>query len=245
MSNNLNRKIKPLGVAAVLGSVLVPAILVTNYAKNAIPSNESATALDKTEISAQTIALNQIAVSPKTTTPNKTKLSPKTTTPNKSTTPKTSSCILRQEVMDAEKAWGDAIVAIGKAYTNGANYKELAAETVDELYAYDEGTVLFKPTKAAQEQFRLTKQEAASYFVTGIVPEDHGFAIQPWSKVRFENAGTIIDCNYALAMGNYYFTDANTGKEAKAEFTFGYRKSKDGKLLIDLHHSSFPYHSSK
>lgn len=245
MSSNLKMKMKPLGVIAILGSVLVPAILVTTYAKNAASSNAKAAALDKTAVSAKTVASNQIAVSAKTATPNKTTVSAKTATPTKTATPKTSSsCILRQEVMNAEKAWGDAIVAIGKAYTNGADYKALAAETVDKLYGYDEGTVLFKPTKAAEEQFRLTKEEAASYFVTGVVPEDHGFAIQPWSKVRFENAGTIISCNYALTMGNYYFTDANTGKEAKVEFTFGYRKSKDGKLLIDLHHSSFPYHSA-
>ncbi len=236
MSNNL--KMKSLGIITILGSVLVPAILVTAYAKNVTSSNVKSAALDQTAVSAKTVASNQIAVSTKTATSNKTRNSNKTTTDNMS-----SSCILRQEVINAEKAWGDAIVAIGKAYTNGADYKTLAAKTVDTLYAYDEGTVLFKPTKAAQEQFRLTKQEAASYFVTGVVPEDRGFAIQPWSKVRFENAGTIISCNYALTMGNYYFTNANNGKEVKVEFTFGYRKSKDGKLLIDLHHSSFPYHS--
>ncbi len=101
--------------------------------------------------------------------------------------------------------------------------------------------VLFKPTKAAEKQFRSTREEAVSYFVTGAVPEDRGFAIQPWSKVRFENAGFIIDGDPAIAMGNYYFTDANTGKEAEVEFTFGYFRDEDGGLRIHLHHSSFPY----
>ena len=122
-----------------------------------------------------------------------------------------------------------------------SNYEALAADTVDKLYAYDEGTVLFKPTKASDEQFRLSEAEAVSYFVTGIVPEDHGFAIQPWSAVRFENAGVILDCNSAIVMGNYYFTDTDTGEEAKAEFTFGYRRDVTGDLLINLHHSSFPH----
>jgi hypothetical protein len=81
-------------------------------------------------------------------------------------------------------------------------------------------------------------------FVTGVVPEDHGFALQPWSAVRFENAGIIIDADSAVAMGNYFFTDANTGKEAKAEFTFGYVRGTDGKLLINVHHSAFPYQPS-
>ena len=132
--------------------------------------------------------------------------------------------ITKEEVISAQKTWGDAIVAIGKAYTNKEDYKGLAAKTVDTLYGYDEGTVLFKPTKASKHQVRLKEDEAVSYFVTGVVPEDHGFAIQPWTKVRFENAGIIIDTDSALAMGNYFFTDAKTNKEVKVEYTFGYFK---------------------
>ena len=149
--------------------------------------------------------------------------------------------IVEKEVMEAQKIWGEAIVAIGEAYTQKEDYKALAEKVVDTLYGYDEGVVLFKPTKASEKQFRLTKEEAVSYFVTGIIPEDRGFAIEPWSKVRFENADIIINGDSAIAMGNYYFTDANTEKEAKVEFTFGYFKDENGKLLINVHHSSFPY----
>ena len=149
--------------------------------------------------------------------------------------------IVEKEVMEAQKIWGESIVAIGEAYTQKKDYKALAEKVVNTLYGYDEGVVLFKPTKASEKQFRLTKEEAISYFVTGIVPEDRGFAIQPWSKVRFENADIIINGDSAIAMGNYYFTDANTGKEAKVEFTFGYFKDEHGKLRINVHHSSFPY----
>ena len=152
------------------------------------------------------------------------------------------SCIAREEVILAQSTWGDGIVSIGETYQSNGHYKDVAAELVDDLYGYDEGTVLFKPTKAAEREFRLTEAEAVSYFVTGVISEDHGFAIQPWSKVRFKNAGIIINCNSALAMGDYFFTDANTNKEVKAEYTFAYYKDKNGKLLINLHHSSFPYH---
>ena len=103
--------------------------------------------------------------------------------------------------------------------------------------------MLFKPTKAAHDQFRETKAEAMSYFVGGENPEDHGFAIQPWSAVRFENNGIVIDADAdtAEAMGNYYFTDAKTGTEVKVEYTFAYKRLKDGRLAIFLHHSSLPY----
>lgn len=149
--------------------------------------------------------------------------------------------IVENEVIEAQKIWGEAIVSIGEAYAKKKDYKALAEKIVDTLYGYDEGVVLFKPTLGSEKQFRLTKEEAVSYFVTGIIPEDRGFAIQPWRKVRFENAGIIIDGDSAIAMGNYYFTDANTRKEVKVDFTFGYFKDENGKLLINVHHSSFPY----
>ncbi len=152
--------------------------------------------------------------------------------------------ITEAEVKEAQAVWGDGIVSIGKAYLNGGNYEALAEEHVDTLYGYDEGTVLFKPTKASAHQFRLTEEEALSYFVGGIIGEDNGFALQPWSAVRFENAEFITDTDSAIAMGNYFFTDAKTGKEVKVEFTFGYIRGDDGNLLINIHHSALPYTSA-
>ena len=149
--------------------------------------------------------------------------------------------IAEAEVNEAQKVWAEGIVAIGRAYLNGGDYEGLAEEHVDTLYGYDEGEVLFKPTKASSDQFRLTEEEALSYFVGGIVPEDTGFALQPWSAVRFENAEIITDSDSAVAMGNYYFMDAKTGKEVKVEYTFGYVRGDDGKLLINVHHSALPY----
>lgn len=149
--------------------------------------------------------------------------------------------IVEREVLEAQKIWADAIVAIGEAYTQKKDYRALAEKVVDTLYGYGNGLVLFKPSMASESPFRSTREEAISYFVTGIVPEDLGFAIRPWRKIRFENVGIIIDGGSAVVMGNYFFTDANTEKEAKVEYTFGYFKGEHGKLRINLHHSSFPY----
>ncbi len=151
--------------------------------------------------------------------------------------------ITEQDVLQAQDSWAKGIVEIGKVYQDGGDYKAVASQLIDQLYGYGEGKVLFKPTKAAHDQFRGTKAEAMSYFVGGENPEDHGFAIQPWSKVRFVNEDIDIDKDSANAMGNYYFTDAKTGGEVKVEYTFTYRraKDKDGRLVIDLHHSSLPY----
>ena len=153
----------------------------------------------------------------------------------------TNQVLTKEEVTKAQELWGAGIVQIGTDFTADKNYTQTAIDHIDNLYAYDQSPVLFKPTKAAEEQFRGDKESALSYFVAtnGKCKEDKGFAIKPWTKVRFENTGMILEDNRAIAMGNYFFTDLD-GNEAKVEYTFGYKLS-NGALKIDVHHSSFPY----
>ncbi len=150
--------------------------------------------------------------------------------------------ITSEEVSETQRAWGKGIVAIGKAFTDKGDYVKAAENHIDTLYAFEKGPVLFKPTKAAEDQFRPTKEAALSYFVgqDESYKEDHGFAIHPWTKVRFENSATYIHGDYAVAMGNYYFTQLD-GSEVKVEYSFGYIKDQTGQLKINLHHSSLPF----
>lgn len=150
--------------------------------------------------------------------------------------------ISEEEISKAQQVWGEGIVTIGKASTDGGDFTKAAENHIAALYAFQAGTVLFKPTKAGVDQFRLTKEAALSYFVGGNdkFQEDKGFALHPWTKVRFENAANYIHGNYAVAMGNYFFTQTN-GEEVKVEYTFGYLKGDDGTLKINLHHSSLPF----
>lgn len=145
--------------------------------------------------------------------------------------------ITERDVLNAQQAWGDAIVKIGAS----SHPHSTAERYISDLYAYNLGIVLFKPTMARKRQFRGTKEEALSYFVGRDGTEDRGFAMEPFVKVRFENEGIITECGYAVAMGNYYFIK-NNGEEIKVEYTFGYI-GNNGKLKINLHHSSFPYGS--
>lgn len=151
--------------------------------------------------------------------------------------------ITENEVIEAQKAWGNGIVNIGKTYLDNGDYRAAATEHINSFYNYQEGAVLFKPTLASQKQFRTDFQGALSYFVGGDerYPEDHGFAIKPWSAVRWDNIGTKIIGNMAVAMGNYYFTPAKGGDDVKVEYSFAYTKDKDGKLKIILHDSHLPY----
>ena len=150
--------------------------------------------------------------------------------------------ITKEQVMSAQNEWGQGVVKIGSLKDDRSSCESFTNDFLDKLYAYQNGSVLFKPTKCEIEQFRPSKSEALSYFIAGdnrACQEDKGFAINPWTKVRFENSGFILEENRAIAMGNYFFTDLD-GNEAKVEYTFGY-KLVDGSLRIDLHHSSFPY----
>lgn len=145
------------------------------------------------------------------------------------------------DVNNAQKAWGDGIVAIASAHSSGGDFVSIAKNHVDTLYAYGISRVLFKPTLAAVEQFRPDFDSALSYFVASnnACPEDKGFAIKGWTNVRFENSDIILNDDSAIAMGNYFFTSPD-GDEVKVEYTFGYITDSEGNLRINLHHSSMP-----
>ena len=147
--------------------------------------------------------------------------------------------ITQSDVENAQKAWGDAVVAIGKA---GDRAPKVAKNAARSAYAFDLGPIQFKPTLASVEPFRPDLEGTLSYFVSGNAEyeEDKGFALRPWSKVRFDNHTVKIQGNIAIAMGHYYFTGPDD-TETKVEYTKGYVKTPDGRVLIFLQDSSLPY----
>merc|ERR1712151_1264682 len=150
--------------------------------------------------------------------------------------------VTRELVLEAQKKWGDGIVEIAAAKAAGQDFEQKAHDHIMNLYAYGHGNVLFKPTLAAEKQFRETFEGALSYFVAtnDNAPEDTGFAIKGWTAVKFENEEIITSGNTAMAMGNYFFTNPG-GEEVKVEYSFGYVLDTSGTLRINLHHSSMPY----
>ncbi|RJG47543.1 hypothetical protein [Motilimonas pumila] len=163
-----------------------------------------------------------------------------TTTTTSPLSEKVTCRIREEEVIAAQKGWGNGIVEIGAA----KDPIQAAKAHIDKFYAFDSSGVLFKPTLAAKVQFRTTKAAALSYFVGGEIAEDGGFALTPFVKVRWENEGIIIQQTTALAMGNYFFTNQQ-GDEIKVEFSFSYIKDDAGQLKITLHHSSVPYNPAQ
>jgi hypothetical protein len=156
--------------------------------------------------------------------------------------------ITYEEVNAAQQAWCDALVKIGKLKEEGGDYRAYAEQVLSEAYNYDNGKVFFKPTLAFGDQtFRNTKQGALAYFVGGDseFPNDKGFALKPWLKARYDNAGEKnegiqIYGSVAITMGNVWVTDKE-GNEVMVDKTWVFRKGKDGKLRIIVHKSSLPF----
>merc|ERR1719310_1903945 len=95
---------------------------------------------------------------------------------------KSSKKVTEAEVKEAQAAWASAIKTISKTYLDKGDFVAAATKAAGELYGYGESNVLFKPTKAADKQFRPTAEDAMSYFVgepnvKGGYKEDGGFAI--------------------------------------------------------------------
>ncbi|MDQ0257149.1 hypothetical protein J2S74_004595 [Evansella vedderi] len=149
--------------------------------------------------------------------------------------------ITEEEVLAFQQSWGEGIVHIGEVYSEGGDYEAAAVEHIERFYGYDMSEVLFKPTLALEERFRGTFESALSYFIGGDIAEDGGFAITPWSDVRWENEGVLIEGNKATSMGVYYFTPANGGEPVEVEYTFSFTKNDDGDMKIILHSSHLPF----
>lgn len=152
--------------------------------------------------------------------------------------------ITKETITLAQKKWVQSLIAIGRASSHSEDYVVLAEELIKDLYGYHigDGTVLFKPTKAAQIPFRSTFESALSYFIGGNAnfPEDKGFALTPWVSVEINNHNFYFHNDIAMVMGYFILTSASHDV-VKVEYTFGYVNDEDDQLKIVLHHSSLPY----
>ena len=153
--------------------------------------------------------------------------------------------ISESEVLAAQQAWGEALVAISAAHEKSgqAAAKALAEKVIDAAYGYQMGPVLFKPTlTVAPQTFRTTREGALAYFVgdNPKFPADTGFALKGWKQVSVENAAIFIAGDVATSMGNVSFTDKQ-GKVTTVDKTWQFLKDDSGKLRIIVHHSSLPF----
>tara|TARA_R110000868_G_C10877527_1_gene762719 strand:+ start:49 stop:768 length:720 start_codon:yes stop_codon:yes gene_type:complete len=171
------------------------------------------------------------------------------------------------DVLAAQQAWGNAVIAIGEAYGENQNLQaatDLAYEILSSAYNYDYGEVFFRPTLTTHPTtFRNTKESALCYFVggcSGTYAGDTGFALNRWTNVTFNNypgatagqaigiittagsdIGIMTQDNLAFTMGYVTFSGSPTyvgTQPVQVDKTFGYVKNYDGSVRIVLHFSA-------
>jgi len=145
----------------------------------------------------------------------------------------------------ARNDWGLGILKISEAYESSGIDKArvVANEFLDNLYGFEFGPVLFKPTlSGGSKTFRPSKEGALSYFIgeNPNYPNDTGFGIKYWRKVDSDTSAIFIEENVAMWIGWVTLVN-NIGDEVKVDKSWGYRKDDNGRLRIVLHHSSLPY----
>ena len=145
--------------------------------------------------------------------------------------------INQDEVEDFLKSWKDGVLEIGSAYRKDNNYKEVAKAFIDTHYAFDVGDILFKPTYTTDVVFRNNFESALSYFVSGDIPEDSGFAIKPWENIDVSNINFLIESGLCAVHGVLNLKPSNSVYETKIAFTFILVKANDN-IKIKIHHSS-------
>lgn len=153
--------------------------------------------------------------------------------------------ISEAQVLQAQRAWCEALLSISRAYrTGGFPLARATAEKVlDSAYGYAYGPVAFKPTlTSGQQTFRPTRAGALAYFVGGDpqFPNDAGFAITPWTACGIRNQVVQLHGIFAVTMGNVDLTDSS-GKLTTVDKTWGFLREPDGETRIVLHHSSLPF----
>ena len=152
-----------------------------------------------------------------------------------------------KDLNDARNAWGNGIILISKTYDEKGIEEAtiIAKKVLQDLYAFELGPVLFKPTLSGGAQtFRSNLDGALSYFVgnNSKYPMDNGFGIKSWYKFDSKTSDTFIEDNIAIWMGSVTLTSKN-GDILKVDKSLAYKKLSNGNLKIVLHHSSLPYKS--
>ncbi len=144
---------------------------------------------------------------------------------------------MEKQVLDFLTSWKDGLLSIRKSYVDKKDYQKKALDFIKDHYLFEVENVLFKPTMTKSILFRNDLNSALSYFIGGSIPEDNGFAIEPWEKINISEMTHLIEDNLIITMGVFKFISCNRNDSTSVVFTF-ILKSTDNRLKIKVHHSS-------
>ncbi|MEC7735479.1 MAG: hypothetical protein VX847_05030 [Pseudomonadota bacterium] len=142
------------------------------------------------------------------------------------------------EVNKFLNSWATGVIEIGKTFKDGGDTVDKAKEFIDSHYAFDFQDVLFKPTYTKEVVFRNNKEEALSYFISGDIKEDKGFALKPWEEISLDKIYTLTEHNITIVMGILNLKPLDSFNKIRLAFTFVLIKDDNDQLKIKVHHSS-------
>lgn len=142
------------------------------------------------------------------------------------------------EVNKFLNSWATGVIEIGKTFKDGGDTVDKAKEFIDSHYAFDFQDVLFKPTYTKEVVFRNNKEEALSYFISGDIKEDKGFALKPWEEISLDKIYTLPEHNITIVMGILNLKPLDSFNKIRLAFTFVLIKDDKDQLKIKVHHSS-------
>ncbi|MDG2316451.1 MAG: hypothetical protein P8M36_05980 [Gammaproteobacteria bacterium] len=129
------------------------------------------------------------------------------------------------------------IIDIGILFHENNDYKAEARSFIEKHYAFDIGDVLFKTTFTNEVVFRNNPEDALSYFISGDIPEDSGFAIKPWQDIEASEVNFLVEDSFCAVMGVLNLKSLNSENQTKIAFTFILVKDEN-RIKIKIHHSS-------
>ena len=146
--------------------------------------------------------------------------------------------VINKEQIDSFlNSWAEGVLAIGKYYLENENFTQRALIFIEKHYAFNHGSVMFKPTFTKEKIFRNDKKSALSYFVGGEMTEDSGFAIKPWESIDLAEVNYLTENNFSAVMGTLHLKPFDSEKISVIAFTFVLEKYNDS-IKIKIHHSS-------
>ena len=145
-----------------------------------------------------------------------------------------SSPITEQELTEAGKIWGDALVVISKYMKMVVSMQEIL-RTLPFMVPMDTTSDLSSlnlPFASGEQIFRPTREGALSYFVGQAMMNTHLMAvsgIKGWRMQFLETSASFIQGDVAMWMGWVTFTDKD-GNVTKVDKSWGYKKDEEGMI---------------
>ena len=113
--------------------------------------------------------------------------------------------ISEKDLFDARTAWGNGLIEISKTFENEGieMATSLASDMIDNLYGFNFGKVLFKPTLSGGARLFVQPRKVLFLILLVTIPRIQMIAVlhQVLREINSDTAATFIDDTVAMWMG--------------------------------------------